>query len=152
MYVKAIDGYVKAYPYDVSNLMKDNPNTSFPEQMSDEILTRFNIYPVTPQEIPQPFDPITQNAVGTNPAFVDGKWIQTWKVTPATPNEKQERLDNLASDIRETRSAMLLQTDWTQVADAPVDKIVWATYRQALRDITKQSGFPTNVTWPIKPE
>lgn len=39
----------------------------------------------------------------------------------------------------------------TQVADAPVDKAAWATYRQALRDITAQQGFPWNVTWPEQP-
>jgi hypothetical protein len=53
--------------------------------------------------------------------------------------------------IRDARGKLLKQTDWTQVPDAPVDKAAWATYRQALRDITKQSGFPLEVTWPTKP-
>ena len=152
MYVKVIDGSVKAFPYDASSLMKDNPNTSFPEQMSDEVLARFNVYPVIAKEVPQSFDPITQNAVVVKPVLVDGLWTQAWSVSAASSTEVEQRLSNLASDVRETRSSLLAQTDWTQVADAPVDKAVWATYRQALRDITKQSGFPTNVTWPIKPE
>ena len=54
--------------------------------------------------------------------------------------------------VRAERNALLSASDWTQVADAPVDKAAWATYRQALRDITAQAGFPHSVTWPTKPE
>jgi hypothetical protein len=56
-----------------------------------------------------------------------------------------------AKSVRQTRDTKLADTDWTQVADAPVDKAVWATYRQALRDITTQEGFPWTVTYPDKP-
>jgi len=45
------------------------------------------------------------------------------------------------------RNQMLKDADWTQVADAPVDKTKWATYRQALRDITTQAD-PFNIIWP----
>jgi len=54
--------------------------------------------------------------------------------------------------IRTQRNKLLKESDWTQVADAPVDKAAWATYRQALRDITEQDGFPNNINWPTKPE
>jgi hypothetical protein len=60
--------------------------------------------------------------------------------------------DDLAEEARQKRNALLAQSDWTQVPDAPVDKAAWATYRQALRDITKQSGFPLEVIWPNKPQ
>lgn len=57
-----------------------------------------------------------------------------------------------ASEVRETRNELLRQTDWTQVADVPVTiKQPYTDYRQALRDITEQSGFPDNVTWPDAP-
>jgi hypothetical protein len=56
-----------------------------------------------------------------------------------------------AKSVRATRGEKLAESDWTQVADAPVDKAVWATYRQALRDVTAQSGFPWTVTWPDAP-
>jgi hypothetical protein len=56
-----------------------------------------------------------------------------------------------AKSVRASRDAKLAECDWTQVADAPVDKEAWATYRQALRDITAQSGFPWTVTYPDKP-
>lgn len=60
--------------------------------------------------------------------------------------------DRLADDIRMSRNKLLADTDWTQITDAPVNKDAWATYRQALRDITSQAGFPNDVTWPEKPE
>lgn len=56
-----------------------------------------------------------------------------------------------ASRVRSRRDKLLSSSDWTQVADAPVDKTSWATYRQALRDITIQEGFPTDVVWPTEP-
>lgn len=55
------------------------------------------------------------------------------------------------AQVRRKRTGLLLASDWTQVADATADKAAWSTYRQALRDITKQSGFPTSVTWPTPP-
>lgn len=57
----------------------------------------------------------------------------------------------LTAEARNKRNALLTESDWTQVADAPVDQAAWATYRQALRDITAQAGFPTDVVWPIEP-
>jgi len=56
-----------------------------------------------------------------------------------------------SQSIRAQRNKLLKDSDWTQVADAPVDKAAWATYRQALRDITKQDGFPVNVEFPAEP-
>jgi hypothetical protein len=60
--------------------------------------------------------------------------------------------DRAAAEVRTERDAKLTESDWTQVADAPVDQAAWATYRQALRDIPSQAGFPNEVTWPTEPE
>jgi hypothetical protein len=60
--------------------------------------------------------------------------------------------DRAAAEIRTERDAKLTESDWTQVADAPVDQAAWATYRQALRDISAQAGFPATVVWPTQPE
>jgi len=59
--------------------------------------------------------------------------------------------EELAANIRAERDRLLAASDWTQVADAPVDQAAWAAYRQALRDIPQQEGFPHNVAWPVKP-
>ena len=61
------------------------------------------------------------------------------------PDEKK------AEFIRSRRNFLLKETDWTQLADAPLDKSVWAIYRQELRDITLQAGFPNEIEWPQKP-
>jgi hypothetical protein len=53
--------------------------------------------------------------------------------------------------MRRSRDALLAASDWTQVPDAPVDQVAWATYRQALRDITAQAGFPEQINWPEAP-
>ena len=59
-----------------------------------------------------------------------------------------------ANDIRLMRDIELKKCDWRVMPDSPLTdskKAEWQTFRQALRDITAQSGFPTNVTWPTKP-
>ena len=60
--------------------------------------------------------------------------------------------DALATQARTKRNGLLAASDWTQVADTPVDQAAWATYRQALRDITAQAGFPETIDWPVAPE
>ena len=56
-----------------------------------------------------------------------------------------------ADQVRAERDSLLAASDWTQVADAPVDQAAWATYRQALRDVPDQAGFPEAVVWPVAP-
>lgn len=59
-----------------------------------------------------------------------------------------------SDNVRQQRDAMLSACDWTQIADAPLDavqKAAWIAYRQALRDVPSQPGFPTIIIWPISP-
>lgn len=63
----------------------------------------------------------------------------------------QPSSEQLATEARTKRNTLLATSDWTQVSDTPVDQIAWATYRQALRDISQQSGFPNSITWPVEP-
>jgi len=67
------------------------------------------------------------------------------------PNAQLIDPEQQAADVRAERNTLLAACDWTQLADAPVDKEAWATYRQALRDITDQPGFPSEVMWPTQP-
>ena len=71
-------------------------------------------------------------------------------IRPYTP-EEIAALAPTAGDIRAQRNRLLSACDWTQLADAPVDDLAWAVYRQALRDIPDQPGFPANVVWPVAP-
>ena len=57
-----------------------------------------------------------------------------------------------ANAIKLERNTRLKQSDWTQLPDVPLaTKEAWAVYRQALRDITNQPGFPLSVIWPEQP-
>lgn len=58
----------------------------------------------------------------------------------------------MAKIVRSIRNQKLLQCDWTQFADIPQEtKDAWAVYRQALRDVPLQAGFPLDVNWPVPP-
>lgn len=78
---------------------------------------------------------------------------------PFTPEEEIARdaeenawNTDAGNRAREDRNRLLAETDWTQAADVPqATKDKWAPYRQALRDIPQQAGFPITITWPVKP-
>lgn len=58
----------------------------------------------------------------------------------------------LALEVREERDTKLRGSDWSVLADAPTDKTAWQTYRQELRDVPSQAGFPNSINWPTEPE
>ena len=68
-----------------------------------------------------------------------------------TPEIERLRAESIITTQRNKRNQLLAATDWTQVADAPVDQTAWATYRQSLRALPEQAGFPNTVTWPTAP-
>jgi hypothetical protein len=53
--------------------------------------------------------------------------------------------------VRNWRNAKLIESDWTQTLDAPVDKTAWATYRQALRDLPASNTDPSKIELPSAP-
>tara|TARA_R110000796_G_scaffold237480_1_gene357487 strand:- start:25 stop:300 length:276 start_codon:yes stop_codon:yes gene_type:complete len=63
---------------------------------------------------------------------------------------ESESIIRASSEVRNQRDRLLLETDWMALSDNTMAQD-WATYRQALRDITDQTGFPNNVTWPTEP-
>ena len=65
-----------------------------------------------------------------------------------------DRLPGIAAQARARRDRLLADTDWTQVLDAPIDedtKAAYRAYRQALRDVPQQEGFPASIVWPDLP-
>lgn len=142
------DGSIDRYPYTLTDLIRANPGTSFAKTISDETAAAFNCYPVAP--IDPPPEDHTVNLERT--AIKSGDyWFEQWVSTPATPAQIAERTTAKANDIRAQRNQLLVNCDWTQLPDAPVNTAAWATYRQELRDISGQAGFPWNVTWPTEP-
>jgi len=95
---------------------------------------------------------------------IEGKWYTKYVLGPVFVDipggataAQQEAEYKAAKDaeqakaVRADRTRRLAETDWTQLADSPVDKTVWANYRQSLRDVPTQAGFPWNVQWPDTP-
>ena len=103
---------------------------------------------------------------------VDGKWYTKYVLgpvftdTPATDetpaktaaeNEaayKAAKDTDQAKSVRSTRDTKLAECDWRVIKAAETATTLdaaWATYRQALRDVTSQSGFPWTITWPESP-
>lgn len=153
MHVKITNGTVDTYPYTVGQLRRDNPNTSFPKRIPDEMLAEWGVYPVVHQNAPI-IDFRTQKAEqNAVPTQVDGVWTVGWAVTNNSAEEVQQYDERAAKSVRAHRNGLLAETDWTQIADAPVDPTPWATYRQALRDITEHANFPhlAEADWPVKP-
>lgn len=154
MFVKATNGQINQYPYTVGDLRRDNPNTSFPKNVSEATMASFGMYPVGYEAAPD-YDPMTHRLQHSSlPVLKDGKWLITKTVVALTPEQIADKNEAKAKEIRSKRNALLTDTDWTQVADAPVDATAWATYRQALRDITDHANFPwlNDEDWPVKPE
>jgi hypothetical protein len=120
------------------------PNTSFGERgPSVEWITEAGYYVIS---VWKDHDSKTQKLVPAAPHLHDGMCCIV-DVEPLTQEELDQRTTTQWQVIRSGRNQMLKDTDWTQVADSPVDKAAWALYRQALRNITQQPD-PFNITWP----
>jgi hypothetical protein len=150
MFVKIDNNNVSVFPYSINELRSDQSLTSFPKKMTAEELSDWNVYPVSIGTKPE--FPSDKTAVLNNtPDLLDGIWTLGWTVRDWTSDE----LDLLARNARDERDQKLSECDWTQLPDSPLDnntKESWATYRTALRDITNQAEFPTNIIWPTAPQ
>ena len=143
MYVKLNNSHQPiSFPYSLTELRRENPGTSFPANISDETLADYRVHPVTATAAPA-FDPRTQE-IDQTAEWKNNVWTQVWTVVNRSEAEASE-------NIRGERNSRLSKTDYTQLTDAPGDTAAWATYRQALRDIPAQDGFPFTVTWPTEP-
>lgn len=145
MFALVQDGALVRYPYTLTDLRLANQNVSFAANVDDETLASFGMVRVVTVDRPAVTE--SQAVEEGQPVFSEGNWVQTWSVRELNGDEVQQRMDI----VRDQRNALLSASDWTQLADATVDKAAWATYRQALRDIPQQAGFPYNVTFPVTP-
>lgn len=135
-YVKLNNGV--AVPYSLEQFCRANPRTVYGPSISDRHLNQQGVYRVS--YLPKP-EQIGMNAIETAGELQGSEWVVDWTLVSVS-----------ADEARAIRNNLLAECDWTQVADAPVDQAAWATYRQALRDITAQAGFPNDIVWPTKVE
>ncbi len=144
------------------------PNTSMPQQLTEELINSFGGDVVF--EGPQATGgTVYQYSQRQGVEQINGKWYTKYvlgpvftdttaedgTVTTAAQHEaayKAGKDAEQAKSVRQQRGEKLKDSDWTQVIDAPVDQAAWAAYRQALRDITGQAGFPWDMQWPVQPE
>lgn len=113
---------------------------------SDDIDTLINFPPDNYDIVDIPTGGIAgaHSMCGIGWSYINGQFVE--------PPEPEQPLEQLAAAARSKRDSLLAQTDWTQAADVPqTTKDLWAPYRQALRDVPQQSGFPTEIVWPVKP-
>ena len=141
---------ITKYPIGLVDIRRKFPNTSFTLPLEDQDLVEFGVVKIN--SIPQPsFEYETQKLQEGTPVLEEGAWIQKWNIIQLSNEETQRIEANKVTQIREDRNNRLSESDWTQLPDASVDTAAWATYRQALRDLPTQEGFPLNITWPTKP-
>jgi hypothetical protein len=129
-----------------------NGGPSF-DQLTPEILELLNADPVF--EGPQPTLSRYQTAAMQGVIQAEGKWYTNW-VAIDLSTEARAILDQThAQAVRQNRDLLLTNTDWVVLKalenDAAIDP-TWKHYRQSLRDLPGQPGFPWDITWPAKPE
>lgn len=139
------------------------PTTSFPPILTVELLDSFDADPVLEGAQATPTTPY-QFSMRQGVEEVGGQWFTKYVLGPiftdteeATAAEqeaayKAQKDTEQATSVRADRNRKIAESDWTQLPDSPVDKAAWAAYRQALRDLTAQAGFPWKVNWPEMPK
>jgi hypothetical protein len=147
MWVKVQDGVGRQYNRGM--LCADNPNVSFPVEISAETLAEYSVYIGAVD--PQPAYDHTKDVSEGPFVLRDGVWTLTWSVSDASSAEIDYRVNDQWRNVRNERNARLAACDWTQLADATVDAAAWAVYRQALRDLPQAQTDPFNIVWPTSP-
>jgi hypothetical protein len=137
------------YEGELRSYLKDNNGPSF-DQLTPEVLEAIGADPIF--EGPQAQPTRYQVAFADGVEQIDGKWYTKYSVADLDGSGIAAKDAEQAKAVRSERNAKLAAYDWTQLADSTVNKTAWATYRQALRDVTGQEGFPWTITWPTQPE
>lgn len=127
------------------------PNTSFPSQWNASLVESLGLDPILESPTPTTTRYQTAHKDGVE-QDARGNWIWKWTIVEMDDETKTAKDAEQATNVRTTRDRLLAECDWTQVEDSPVNKAAWATYRQELRDLPAQTGFPWTFTWPAKPE
>lgn len=140
------------------------PNTSMPQQLSEELINEFGADVVLEGPQASGGDQY-QYSQRDGVEQIDGKWYTKYILGPVftdgeTTAAEQEAAYKATKDteqaksVRQQRDAKLAESDWRVIkaleSSTPQD-FAWAAYRQALRDITTQSGFPWTIDWPVNP-
>lgn len=159
MYVKAAGSTVLIYPYSEADLRSDNPQTSFPPVLSEQLLANYGMYHVINQPQPE-YDPATQYVETMNkPVLIDDVWVLQKVVVDMTPAQIQARDDRLKGDNKKQAEQLLDETDWTTIPDVSdptvsepylANSAEFASYRNQIRKIAVNPPVVVEV-WPVEP-
>lgn len=129
------------------------PNTSFPSQWTPALVEELGLDPV--------FESPTPTTTRYQVAFKDGveqdaqgRWLWKWSISEMDDETKAAKDAEAAKAVRADRDRRLAECDWVVIKNLELNQNipgVWEVYRQALRDLPAQAGFPHDITWPKKP-
>lgn len=132
------------------------------DTLTPEIMEALEVDPVFEGPQATPTTPY-QYSYRSGVEEINGKWYTRYVLgpvftdTPEATAAEQEAAYIAAKDaeqwrnVRADRNKRLAECDWTQLADASVDNLAWATYRQALRDLPQTQTNPFAIVWPASP-
>lgn len=83
------NGETVEYPFSLATLRSENPDTSFPREMPDELLATYNIFPVT--LVQRPAGTLTQDSIEQPPQLINGTWTQVWAMVDVSAEEAARR-------------------------------------------------------------
>lgn len=149
-YLLASNNAVSKFPYSLEELRSDNPQTSFAWEMSAKELAEWGVYSVEEQN-PPAYNEQTESIELQPPSIVDGAWVRAWLVTSASTEEMEQRTIIKSAEVRKRRNRLLSETDYSQIADfqgSEAEKLNFAQFRQQLRELPQQEGFPFSYVWP----
>jgi len=148
-YVQAQGDTFIRHIFDVEPTQWDADNYCYARRLTDEQVERFGVH--KKQIVTPPYhEPATQKLEETPALLVDGVWMQNYIVSDLDADASAEKVGTQWIVIRAERNRLLVASDWTQLPDVSADAAAWATYRQALRDITTQAN-PFAIVWPQGP-
>lgn len=148
-YVQAQGDTFIRHIFDVEPTQWDADNYCYARRLTEEQVEHFGVH--KKQIVTPPYhDPATQSLEEGPALLIDGVWTQNYIVTDLSADESAAKVGAQWNVIRVERNKLLVASDWTQLPDAPVNAAAWATYRQALRDVTTQAN-PFAIVWPESP-
>jgi hypothetical protein len=135
--------------FDVEPTQWDADNYCHVRGLTPEQVVHFGVH--KKQIVTPPYHDAATQHIEEGPALlIDGVWMQNYTVSDLSADESAAKVGAQWNVIRAERNKLLAASDWTQLPDASADAPAWATYRQALRDITTEAN-PFTIVWPQGP-
>jgi hypothetical protein len=148
---------VITYPYTYQSFKKDHPSVSLPMKKFEDpqyMKEKYGLIVVVKEEPPY-YDQETHYVTWSNiPEYLNGRYVLAVAVREIRPPiEGTMEHDSIKREVDRTRIIELSKTDWTQLPDVSEEiQLKWREFRQQLRDIPSQVGYPLDIKWPVRPE